>query len=590
MQTSQDISSGEPSPFKIHGVQNNGEPSRGLFGKFCRLLFAIVLAIAAVPLMLVAVEWRLVDDAFWVVIPLFVLTSIIAVIRSRREPLTGTQGRSIFVLGLFCAAMPLLAFAYLILSAWLTLVVMLLLGAALAIRLSSTTKSTDYLSVLALMSLLVWVPFGIGLGIQRVVTDGVLSIVFPVFDIQGWVYRFEGGHLAFLDSRLDLKPIMEGYISLSSIFYLIGFLLFIRRRPMIHSVMMMVFGAVVVWGVLALRVLAVSFLAMRFNLIEWTGFLRWILELGSFLVVALLAYGLDQTFAVILARIRLDGNYARLRSPKSRKFVKFWNWLTTFEVLRLVRQLITKKSPRPKRRWIMLSGAALRWCFLLPVFCLSLLWVNTRLGDAGISKLRGAGMVPEEQLVVLGEGAYKPTISNWVVDSVTNSRRESDSLWGEFSETWVLKKEGITISLSIDYAFDDWHDVKECYMLRGWQLRSEQIVPSLMNPEWDVSQTRMIDEDGKASVVFCSHSNFLGDPLQSGPVKLLNKLKYRLTPENWGSPFDIMLTSEEKTRYQYQLICSSSGIIDEAERKELQMVYEDFREQIRKILQTRAGR
>lgn len=589
METSQQIEYEITSPSESSDVSDGENGTRRLFDKIYGFLFPLTVSIALAPTLFTAIGWRLNDDAFWVVVPLFLLTVMIAVARARREPLEGVQERSWIVLGLYIAAMPMLAFAYLISSSWLTLLVSLILATAVAIRLSATTRSSDYLSVLVLMLLLVWVPFGVNIGIQRVLTDWVFSSVSAIIDLQGWAHRREGGFLAFSDFRLDLKPVLEGYVSLVSILYFCGLLAFVRRRAMIHTTVMMVFSVVIVWGVLSLRLLVVSIFAMKLDVHEWVGWLRWMLELGTFAVVALVAYGLDQSLAGVFGKIRLDGEFANLRTMTSRRFVESWNWICSYDLLAHVRRMFTRRA-LGRNRWLAWFSAILCWCLVLPVLGLALLSLNLKLGSAGISRLHSAGMVPEERLITFGDGDYRPAVNGWRVVNVSNTRRDSKSVWGEFSETWTVQKDASTLVLSVDYAFDDWHDVKECYMGKDWQLRGEQIVQSLTNPAWDLSQTRMINVEGKPSIVFCSHSNFSGQSLQSGPVGLLPKLKYRLLPQNWGSPYDVMLTSEEKTRYQFQLIHSSSTVIDESARREIQLVYEDFREQIRKNLQIRAGK
>lgn len=141
---------------------------------------------------------------------------------------------------------------------------------------------------------------------------------------------------------------------------------------------------------------------------------------------------------------------------------------------------------------------------------------------------------------------------------------------GVYSHMWQYEKGGLVATISLDYPFFDYHDVRICYTGSGWTVKESRLQAAKDSedqiPGMEVSLEKenglkgelyysTVDQFGKwleesgQRAVYDSH----GRAFEGGG--LLNRVTYRLSQQQ--SPF-----TEETLNYRIQLLASSQGGLD----------------------------
>jgi hypothetical protein len=54
-------------------------------------------------------------------------------------------------------------------------------------------------------------------------------------------------------------------------------------------------------------------------------------------------------------------------------------------------------------------------------------------------------------------------------------QRNTDSIWGEHSAVWDFSSKETLASVSLDYPFEGWHELTNCYRNTGWQIDFREV-------------------------------------------------------------------------------------------------------------------
>ena len=139
--------------------------------------------------------------------------------------------------------------------------------------------------------------------------------------------------------------------------------------------------------------------------------------------------------------------------------------------------------------------------------------------------------------------------------------------------------------MSLDYPFDDWHDVKSCYSAIGWEIVGETIVRDDSFGDWAISETNLILPNGDTGFVLCSHCDRIGNTVEPKPVShRWDMLRYRLHPDRWTAPFGKSMDKDRRTFYQTQCMVITPVPMDQATQQEIRVMYNSFREQARRAI------
>ena len=286
----------------------------------------------------------------------------------------------------------------------------------------------------------------------------------------------------------------EGCSGINSLFtILITALLYVcwMKRPFFQSVLLLLsaLGAMMVANIL--RVVAVGYFLENFHWDLSFGWRHEVLGLVLFGLALLLVGSMDQ-FLIWAAYF----------------FPRFgWSWLS----MRLTRLFRPRKKPAPpvsEPNPVLVGPAA---CFSMPVaiafgalVVAQMAWlVPTRFDNRSDSDLieRANGLAFER---------VAAACSGW--DALGGDRvvRERSSPFGRFSDFADFKVGTQLAKLELDYPFFGWHNLTNCYALRGWELRSTKVVETDLpgqQPGDTVIQVLTKGVDEHAFLLYSSHDS-----------------------------------------------------------------------------------
>jgi exosortase len=288
----------------------------------------------------------------------------------------------------------------------------------------------------------------------------------------------------------------EGCSGINSLFtILITALLYVcwMKRPFIQSVLLLLsaLGAMLVANIL--RVVAVGYFLENFH---WDLSFGWRHEaLGLFLFgLALLLVGSMDQFLIWAAYF----------------FPKFgWSWLK----MRVTRLFHRRKKPAPAVEELSPAPVSIGSapCFSMPVavafgalVIAQMAWlVPTRFDTRSDSDLIDRGNALVFERVSAGCSGWEALGGDKVV-------RERSSPFGRFSDFADFKVGNQLGKLELDYPFFGWHNLTNCYALRGWEVRSTKVVETELpgqQPGNTVIQSLTRGVDEHAFLLYSSHDS-----------------------------------------------------------------------------------
>ena len=152
---------------------------------------------------------------------------------------------------------------------------------------------------------------------------------------------------------------------------------------------------------------------------------------------------------------------------------------------------------------------------------------------------------------------------------------------GVYSHIWEYERGGLTVSLALDYPFFNYHDVRVCYHMNGWDI-AKSTLHSDGIPCMEVS---LLGKGGKSGVVFFSTVNESGGWLDEsnhlfyegeGASEGARGIGPRLFCRMVAIPFFQQL-AEVGITYRIQLLASSRDGFSESDRKQLKEFFEQSR-------------
>jgi len=155
---------------------------------------------------------------------------------------------------------------------------------------------------------------------------------------------------------------------------------------------------------------------------------------------------------------------------------------------------------------------------------------------------------------------------------------------GVYSHMWQYERGGLTATVSLDYPFFDYHDVRICYTGSGWTLKESRLQSASDSkdqiPGMEVSLEK---ENGLKGELFYSTVDQFGKWLEETSQRaaydshgrafeggLLNRVAYRFAQQQ--SPL-----TEESLNYRIQLLASSQGGLDSQQRRQATKLFQEAR-------------
>ncbi len=190
---------------------------------------------------------------------------------------------------------------------------------------------------------------------------------------------------------------------------------------------------------------------------------------------------------------------------------------------------------------------------------------------AGIGPFRVASQVPEV-VTNLPEDFLPAEIGPWSEGQFKSIDRGTGSDFGEHSRTWKYFTGDYTLEISVDYPFQDWHELSVCYRSRGWETSNQRIVNQTTR-ELDMQ----LPSSERALLIFdlCQTD---GSPYEAPAGGFLHPTWRRVLAggNRWTMPTYLQMQA---------LLISLDGEMTDVMRDEARSVFHEFRGRLLEALQ-----
>lgn len=475
-------------------------------------------------------------------------------------------------------ALTTILFSWLYYVPWFASVSWVLLMGAGALYLSGYRKITNIWGLWFLLVLFIRPPYQLSLRLMSWMENLSVQAASSVLDYGSVKHVIQGDILALPEYDLHIEAMCSGWFSLVSMIATAAVIAVLRNRRLLHTVALFGASVVAVWALNTSRILISVTIYIWYHVDLLQGVYLFFYQLFSFLMGMVLVLSADALVAFLL----VGGDASKLndvnQSPKG-IVGKIWILATSFELSSLFRKLWIQGGMRFK---------------LMPLSIMVLALI-TLIGLEGVvlyyrpKVVQKKFMYGEGELSKISKESVIFNRAGWQNVSYSEEKRDFGSIWGALSNTWRLKYNGLMVIMSLDYPFDNWHDVKRCYKNIGWKISSEKILVEQPIFNWGASETNMTLPNGDAAYVLCSHCDHLGNTVEPKPAThRLDMLLYRFHPDRMTAPFGTWSDKATRTFYQTQCMVATPLPLDEATKEEIRIMYAQFREQTRKAIEIRS--
>lgn len=259
----------------------------------------------------------------------------------------------------------------------------------------------------------------------------------------------------------------EGCSGIHSLFTLIAFVLFFvfwTRRPFLHSLLLT--AAAGCWAIVenVARVVLVVLAGARWGTDLATGWQHELLGIGLFVLALGLILSTDRLLLFLEPFLSWRNRLTEdKRTPRSSGVVR--------------RQSASGATqPDVTLGWFALPrGRKALWCLgiLYGMLCVSQ-WTQLRALAFGFrDATRWSTAEPAASLETL-----PARLGSWRRLSFEHIQRTREHPIAECSDDWHYQYDGRTAIVSLDYAYDEWHPLENCYSGAGWEVDAIETYPN----------------------------------------------------------------------------------------------------------------
>lgn len=441
------------------------------------LLPYLIMLLAHAPLVYVHLQ-QLWSRPHYQFFPLVLLASAsLMVMRARSEDdhwRTVTRGVLLLSRGLLLASVALLTLAMIRLSPLGAYVSLLLMLAAMILRLGLPAWGPW-----ALLLLLIRVPYGQDVALiqwmQRVTTR-LSSTALDTIKVE---HIAEGNVLTFPGRSLFVEEACSGVVSMLAIVACAAILAVWWRRSLFHGIALIATGLFWAGGMNVVRVVTIAIALDGYGIDLTEGWRHEAVGLCVFVVSLLALFSTDRLLLFIFAPVPMNPLSSYWPYAGENWLVRVWNfgagldpdaealdayddWSNPVyddEIEPVSRSTPTKPiCPVKARPW--------EWAF-------ALLFV----GIGGVQVFAGIGpfsVAPPVKQTALGLKAedLPANLAGWEQVDFEEQHRDGSSVFGEHSRLWTYRNGPYVVRLSLDFVFPEWHELTACYSGTGWTVDS----------------------------------------------------------------------------------------------------------------------
>ncbi|WP_018970624.1 exosortase U [Rubritalea marina] len=474
----------------------------------------------------------------------------------------------------FCLA--LAGVAYLYFTGWVAMVTSIFVIGLMLAELNGRKRMPRAFAIWSLLFLLVRVPHQVE---RRFLTlfQGLSSKgASPAIDYAGHYHVFQGKVLVIDGYEIDISGICNGPFSLIGMVALAAVMAVVMKRSLIQGILLMLFGVVAAAFVNILRITAVGVVYASYGVDIMTNIWEYVLLVGSYALGVILLFSMDALLVFLFTPV---GEEKPNKYGKS--LARVWDRLTELGPMALMQ--VFRKSTDTE------GGRIPRWSIAIlsvALLCFGGFGAPVLYYQYGFGDYQTYFMHDKSQLAIIEPELVRFDRDNWTLIGIETEERPFASLWGAYSFIWRLRYHDTLVIMALDYPFDKWHDVKVCYGRLGWQASSERLEPFKRYIDWGASETEMTLPTGDFGFILCSHCDHEGNVVQPKPTDhRFDMVMYYLHPKQWAAPYGVSVDRNKNTFYQTQAMVTTPFALDEPTKQEIRLMYEEFREQTRLLIQ-----
>lgn len=130
------------------------------------------------------------------------------------------------------------------------------------------------------------------------------------------------------------------------------------------------------------------------------------------------------------------------------------------------------------------------------------------------------------QLPWYAEASLSPAYGTWQRGAFATQERSSSSIWGQRTCRWDFARGQQAATVSLDYPFEGWHELTNCYEGSGWRVLKREVIRPDGASDWPVVVARMEDGLGRHGLLYFSLFAYDGREVQP-PRSLATALSER---------------------------------------------------------------
>ena len=474
-------------------------------------------------------------------------------------PLPLDSGSSLGTGLLTLVSLALLTFASLLWSPWIGVASLLVALAALASWLGGRSLSRSLFPSWIMLLTVIPPPLKLDARLALLMQQWAVAGSSRVLDLMAVPHLREGNILQIPGQRLLVEEACSGinsvlFMSAACVFYVLW-----QRRPLIFLPLLysVTIGSVLFGNLI--RITSGAWLLFNFKIDLFTG---WRHE----------TLGLVLTASYLIVIVLSDALLARMTSKMVAK-----------HAARIAANTVSparKFSFTPLLAGRSLSGIAL---ILLPLLLLmgslqlAVAWFNS---DSHRREVR----INPDGMKGSAKFSLPKEIGDWVLltEEVPVARKTAFED-GVYSHAWQYRKGGVTVMVSLDYPFFDYHDVRICYSGGGWTIDESKVHPA----------HESADDIPRMEVLLSKENGLKGELLYSTVDESgswLDDSGYRAVMDESGRQFEggfvtrilarlrkfhgIVGEKQPKVNYRIQLLSTAQGGLDS---KQVDIVTNFFR-------------
>ncbi len=305
------------------------------------------------------------------------------------------------------------------------------------------------------------------------------------------IIHVRSGNLIELESkRLFVEEACSGVQSLFAIMFVATLIVAWRRRPPLHTLLLLLAAPLCALPMNVARVLSIS-LAWDYWQLDWsTGIAHSILGYLLLFVAAGLVVSADKSIRLIGEPI--SERWAIDRGKRTANpFVRFWNrlWASMPE--------LDPRTPGTGR-----------------IFASLCLFASVGMVTWQCRSLFASESLPVSIGQVYAFAELPPAYEGFQFAERETEERSLSANFGQYSETWRYRSGTDEVVIGCDYPFSGWHSLETCYEGIGWDIEEKRIVGN----DWPAMAVSLSKPTGEKAFVIYSLFDATTEPVRPRSV------------------------------------------------------------------------